>query len=74
MTCGTMTELQLLERGALIITNRSDSNDPFLHKLAEEREEKREEKKRRIKMKGDPNELRKKANNKSTRPKWLDRK
>jgi hypothetical protein len=34
-------------------------------------EEEVREKKRRIKMKGDPNELRKKANNKSTRPKWL---
>ncbi len=28
---------------------------------------------RRKKMKGDPNELRKKARSKSTRPKWLDR-
>jgi hypothetical protein len=51
------------------ITNRLDSNDCFLECLANEKEEK----KRRLKMKGDPNELRKKANSKSTRPKWMDR-
>ena len=70
MTFGTMTERELQEKGLYIISNRSASNDPFLYKLTQEKEEE----KRRIKMKGDPNELRKKANNKSTRPKWLDRK
>lgn len=49
------------------------TNNPT-HDLYKKWAQERKEKERRIKMKGDPNELRKKANNKSTRPKWLDRK
>ena len=50
--------------------------DPYasnnaIYNLYKKWEQERKEKERRIKMKGDPNELRKKANNKSTRPKWL---
>ena len=51
-------------------------DDPYAsnnttYDLYKKREQERKEKERRKEMKGDPNELRKKANNKSTRPKWL---
>ena len=67
-----MTTVTVTESGFIGVSISSSDNYSYVESLRSINYG-REDREQRRKMKGDPNELRKKANNKSTRPKWLNK-